>query len=266
MGKRERKFMLITCQFYARSLMSEETIQILLPDSVRKGTEEKVPVLYLLHGLMGNYADWLRYTALERYAKNYKVAIVMPSAQNTFYQNLPGARCYQNYIAEELPEFVQNVFPVSAKREENFMAGLSMGAYGTFYTSLHHLEKFGKIGVFSGPVDFYNGVREKRYQATYAGVENPFELVEDIGRDGDLYDLLDGISNEKLPHIFLSCGKQDFLYHEFCQMKEYLTDRKVSFFAQDGNGKHAWEYWDKQISDFLAWLPLEKRPDSTQND
>lgn len=252
--------MLITCRFFARTLSNEETIQVILPDRLRKNTGEKAPVLYLLHGLLGNYTDWNRYTALERYAKKYNIAIVMASAQNSFYHNLPGGKNYFDYIARELPEYVCSILPISENREDNFIAGLSMGGYGALYIALKNLDKFSHVGCFSGAVDFYESIRSGKYQDLnpLPTDENPFEVFDDIDESSDLFFILKNLNRKKLPPIFISCGKQDYIYDEFCKMKNTLTELNVKFFSQDGDGNHDWDYWDKQIQDFLEWLPIDK--------
>ncbi|WP_159459810.1 alpha/beta hydrolase [Scatolibacter rhodanostii] len=254
--------MLLTCHFYARSLSSEQEIQVILPDKLRKNTGEKAPVLYLLHGMLGDSTDWTRYTSLERYAKQYNVAIVMPSAGNSFYHNQSGGQFYYDYIANELPEFVTSILPISTNREENFIAGLSMGGFGAFYIGLQNYNQFSHVASFSGPLDLYEGMQEKRYQAHNGGDSGIFEVLEPLNKNSDLFSLIDSIQFEKLPNLFISCGKQDFVYEDFDKMKSFLNSHKIKFFAQDGDGKHEWEYWDKQISDLLAWLPVEKREEN----
>ena len=39
---------------------------------------------------------------------------------------------YLKFLTQELPEFITKMFPVSVKRENTFIAGLSMGGYGGF--------------------------------------------------------------------------------------------------------------------------------------
>ena len=56
----------------------------------------KYPVLYLLHGAYGDYSDWARLTGIERYAQAHKIAVVMPSADNSFYQDMYRGGQYVN--------------------------------------------------------------------------------------------------------------------------------------------------------------------------
>lgn len=253
--------MLATFHFTSKALTGEQAVQIILPDKLKYVRNERVPVLYLLHGMWGDYTNWTRYTALERYAQAYNLAVVMPSGLNSFYHDLPGALRFEEYVAEELPQVIGNLLPVSDKREENFIAGLSMGGYGAFYLGLRHSEQYSCIGSFSGPLDFYTGVKEGRYLET-SGAEqvnaNPFEPLESVDENSDLFRLLQNLPAENRPALFVSCGRQDFIYPEFIKMRDFLTREQIPFTAQDGEGEHNWAYWDRQIQDLLAWLPLEK--------
>ena len=43
-----------------------------------------VNVVYLLHGLADNCTGWSRYTSVERYARKYEIALVIPEVQRSF--------------------------------------------------------------------------------------------------------------------------------------------------------------------------------------
>ncbi|MCM2535313.1 hypothetical protein NDK43_26925 [Neobacillus pocheonensis] len=45
--------------------------------------------LYLLHGVLGNYTDWVSGTNIVRWAMERDLVIVMPSGDNTFYVDNP---------------------------------------------------------------------------------------------------------------------------------------------------------------------------------
>ena len=124
------------CNFYSQVLYQNTNINIIIPtpnsDEVlnnkdssyfKKGNEYQT--IYLLHGAYGDYSDWMRLTSIEHYAQNHKVAVVMPSVTNSFYQDMFRGENYLTYVTKELPEFVRTLFPLSEKREDNFTAGLS---------------------------------------------------------------------------------------------------------------------------------------------
>ncbi len=71
-----------------------------------------------------------------RYAETHKLAVVMPNDYNANYQDMDGDDVlsvkYFTFLVEEPPKVCRALFPLSDKREDNFAAGLSMGAYGSF--------------------------------------------------------------------------------------------------------------------------------------
>ena len=131
---------LVTFNFESQYLGNNHTVGIILPDKPRSqtpaefyGNGKKYKVLWLLHGTFGDYSDWLRKSMIELYACENDLIVVMPSALNSNYANWPsfgtGFNMY-DYIFEELMPLVYNWFPASDKREDNYIAGLSMGGTG----------------------------------------------------------------------------------------------------------------------------------------
>lgn len=131
---------LVHLNFSSKALGGNTDVNILLPDLPRGqspaefyASGKKYPVLWLLHGTYGDYTDWLRKSNVELYACEKELIVVMPSALNTDYANWPGFGLgYQaaDYLTEELMPLVYGWLPASPKREDNFIAGLSMGGRG----------------------------------------------------------------------------------------------------------------------------------------
>lgn len=61
----------------------------------------------------------------------------MPNSENGWYTNTKYGVKYYDAIAKELPQVMQRFFPsMTKKREKTFIAGLSMGGYGSFKLAL----------------------------------------------------------------------------------------------------------------------------------
>ena len=104
--------------------------------------KDKYPVLYLLHGYGNNHATWNGYSNIELYAEERQIAVVMTSAENKFYSNVAEEDHYYDFVSQELPEFIQSMFPVSSRVEDTYIAGLSMGGYGALLHGLTHPERY----------------------------------------------------------------------------------------------------------------------------
>lgn len=76
--------------------------------------------LYLLHGIFGNYSDWVCGTRIQRYAEEHDLAVVMPSGDNAFYVDQPaGGNFYGEFVGRELVELTRRIFPLSHEREDS---------------------------------------------------------------------------------------------------------------------------------------------------
>src|SRR4051812_9880647 len=60
--------------------------RVLLPANYER-SQERYRVLYLLHGLTGDYMDWSTRTDLARLAHDLPIVIVMPDGENAWYTN-----------------------------------------------------------------------------------------------------------------------------------------------------------------------------------
>ena len=80
---------LFTGNFYSKNLRMTTQINVIFPDVSNDVTplyEGTPKVLYLLHGLSGNSAEWTRFSKIEYYAKKYNFIIIMPEVQRSFTQ------------------------------------------------------------------------------------------------------------------------------------------------------------------------------------
>ena len=107
---------------YAESLGMNTGVTVSLPGERRDRTGD-MPVLYLLHGLSDDHTSWVRRTDIDRYAEEWGVAVIMPEVQRSFYCDMTNGPRYFTYIVDELPALCQRLFRVSARREDNFVAG-----------------------------------------------------------------------------------------------------------------------------------------------
>ncbi len=205
----------------------------------------KYPVLYLLHGYGNNQAQWTGYTNAELYAEERQIAVVMFSGENKFYVNQENGDNYFDFISRELPEFICNMFPVSERREDTFIAGLSMGGFGATVHALTHPEHYAAIGSFSAA-----------YHANPNGIIGGGEFI--LKPEHDVYQLADKLVKEHraFPKMYICCGEKDFIYDIDKKFADAMKEmgQEVTWVSSPGYS-HEWRYWDKAIEEFLDWLP-----------
>ncbi len=255
----------IQCNFHSDSLGMAASINVILPQSSRTqigmdgsaAAPEGAPVLYLLHGLSDDHTIWMRRTSIERYAASYGIAVVMPCVNRSFYNNTPDGMRFWDYISEELPALLPTFFHVSTKREDTFVAGLSMGGFGAFKLALNHPERYAAAASLSGALrnDWLNSGNPKLYEFDFG----PLDRI--AGSPNDLYTRAAEIvgSDAPRPKLFQACGTEDFLYQVNTEFRDHLRAVGYESTWLETPGTHCWEYWDARIQDVLKWLPLKGR-------
>jgi S-formylglutathione hydrolase FrmB len=257
---------LINCDFFADTLGTSCSMTVILPQSVkrqigldgRSSGEGGCPVLYLLHGLSDDHTIWLRRTSIERYAAPLGLAVVMPAAGRSWYANIPEGGDYWDFISRELPSLVESFFPVSRRREDTFVAGLSMGGYGAFKLALRHPERFSRAASLSGVMDIAHprGWSEQVYRPEFPRIFPSAESVR--GSDDDLFHLLESAvrSGRPMPSLFQCCGAGDWLIEDNRRFRRHADGLGCDLTYEESPGGHEWGYWDAGIQRVLSWLRL----------
>lgn len=253
---------LIHLSLFSDTLMMDSSVAIIFPQASQRTPEDRKPlfkgpykVLYLLHGLKQNETSWYRMSSIERYVSNLPLVVVMPSVHRSFYTDQKRGYPYYSYVADELPSVMKAMFNISDRREDTFVAGLSMGGYGAFKLALSRPEQYGYGASLSGALDLV-GLRDQLEDSPFTGeMENTFgDLSQVAGGEHDLFALADNLTCQK-PELFMSCGTEDFLYEgnvRFCSS----FSEKLPITYHEEPGSHTWDYWDRNIQRVLDWLPI----------
>ena len=243
---------------YSSALGTCQTVDVILPQRQDGKRDMKVPVLWLLHGMYGNHYDWIRRTSIERYVAPYGMAVVMPSAQNSRYVNMVHGGKYFDYITKELPEKLRYMFNFSDKREDNFIAGLSMGGAGCLLLGTACPEQYSAIGCLSAG----SSAIMQKYSTSPINVWTYGSKVLERTELDPLFNA-ENILKKGLPcpRIYLACGTEDPLHPYAKETAAYfqgLKDNPFDFVYEADEGGHTWPYWDEHIRRFIEYLNLPK--------
>jgi putative tributyrin esterase len=239
-------------------------LYIILPDPGQMGDVplRQRKVLYLLHGLSENGSVWQRNTNIEVLAREHGLVVVMPSFGRSFYADLPNGQRYFTYLVEELPQYLKDVFGLDPQREDTFIAGSSMGGYGAFKAALTYPEKYACAASFSGflSLDMLQMIPDDDpRKAEFNTVFGALEKLPGSAFDPIVWLKKAAENSERLPMLFVACGKQDDLYplNQIFYAAAQRLGITVDFYVEDG--AHDWHFWNKHIRRFLD-IVLEEDP------
>lgn len=254
-------------------------ITVILPDRPPRmeaadfyASGEKYKVLWLLHGGAGDNTDWIRKSNIELYAVENNMIAVMPCAYNSSYANwtgYAGGLLMTDFFFRELMPFVYNWLPASDKREDNFIAGLSMGGQGVLKYTLMHPECFAGAAMLSSRAEAFPEYYELQRRKPGSVTEN---LVRDHGGIEAFMASEDNIRRvmkeyvsqgrlEELPLIYHAIGTEDSHYEEYLQFRQFcqaIGFNRLTFHETAGYA-HEWRFWDLAVRDALRSFGLKCR-------
>ncbi|WP_424766847.1 alpha/beta hydrolase [Paenibacillus sp. sgz302251] len=258
---------LITCNFFSEVLGLSTSMTVILPQQTstqiglnNRSSQSLHKTLYLLHGLSDDDTIWLRRTSIERYVAELGLAVVMPNVHQSFYTDMEYGNKYWTFLTEELPSIARSFFPLSDAREDNFVAGLSMGGYGAFKWALRHPDRISAAGSLSGAVDMAKHIKDPAYPHMVPYFRLIYGEKDIEGTDDDLLHVVKQLAatDAPMPALYQCCGTDDFLYEDNLAFRDACADADYPLTYEEGPGTHEWGYWDTHIQHFLRWLPLEK--------
>lgn len=224
---------------------------IALPDSYSH-THLQYPVVYVLHGWSGSYADWAKHTDVGPFADEYQTILVFPDGGYAgWYLDSPkvDSSQYETYIAKEVPAWIDTHYRTIRRTEGRAITGLSMGGHGAIALLSKYPDTFIAGGSMSGVMDLR--VSSQRYGiAELIGKyeENPqrWKRQSSIG----LIDSLQGLQRG----IIIDCGVDDFLIDVNRNMHRHLLDLEIPHDYYERPGQHSWDFWTRVLPYHLLYF------------
>lgn len=238
---------------YSKSCKQYLPYHLIIPKSYIEDAKE-FKLLYVLHGADGGHYDYLKRTQIVKYANDYALIIVLPSAvihqdgkkiTNTWYVNSPKLSQVQweSYFLE-LDSVLHQQFDVEA---HSGIMGLSMGGYGAAYLATVFPEKFATMSTLSGLFRL-DSIKK-------------FGIPEVFGdrRYDPRYHLFKQVSKLKQIDVLLSCGTEDKFYldHQNPDFYKSLKHSRIDVTSDFTTGNHSWQYWDATLPKHLKFHSYE---------
>lgn len=219
-------------------------------------SNEKFPVLYLLHGAGGDEEAWI---ALGRTAqimdnliaqgKAKPMIVVMPNG-NVIQDAAPGEGSEGMYKPafmipktmdgtyegsfKDVIKFVESNYQVKADKADRAIAGLSMGGYHTMHISRYYPNTFDYMGLFSAAIM----PREDATNSVYSDIDGTLKTQMDNG-----YKL-----------YWIAIGKTDFLYDANKEYRAKLDTMGMPYEYVESEGGHIWRNWRVYLTQFVPQL------------
>lgn len=244
-------------------LGTDKICTVYLPDGYDR-SQEKYPVLYLLHGAYGCHTDWTqkgmaKLIADEAIAEGRacKMVIVMPDASgegknlagnHMGYFNVEGWN-YEDFFFKEFIPAVESQYRIAADKQHRAISGLSMGGGGTAVYALHHPEVFGSACSMSGLLDGFPDPHSYNKPFTESVVVNsPVTLLRNLDEKG--------LAAARSVRWWVDCGDDDFLYTCNIEFYKLMRERQIPIQYRMRDGGHTWRYWQTALSPILNFISI----------
>ena len=244
-------------RFQSVSLEREMRYRIYLSHNYA-ATTRRYPVLYLLHGLYGDYQNWDTLTNLAQYAAGTDWIIVMPDADDSWYTNSatkPQDK-FEDYIAKDLIAEIDGKYRSIRDRHARAIAGLSMGGYGALKLALRDPQLFAFAGSLSGALDAARDLDSRRPEFARKLVEVFGPPGNPVREDNDVFHLLQRVAPKDLPYLYLACGTEDNFLSVNREFVAGLSQHSVRYEYHETPGQHDWGDWDRAIKPMLGAMEL----------
>ena len=244
-----------TVRFQSKLNNATLPYNVILPTDYDTSKTTRYPVLYLLHGLTGHYNDWVQRTNIADYAADYRMIVVMPEGNDSWYIDSATVR-YESYILNELIPDVQQRYRTIEARYGRSIAGLSMGGYGAIKFGLKSPSTF----VFAASMSGAFGVTKLTEKETPDLWKESMKLFGAPGSEtrhaNDIFEILAKLSPARinsLPYFYFDCGTEDspLIFPSNRELAEVMVEKKIPHEFRQLPGDHSWAYWDKQVREIL---------------
>jgi len=232
---------------------------VVLPASYAKNKKASYPVLYLLHGAYGHFADWLKNTPdkqlVHQLADQYNIIIVLPEGETfSFYLDSPVSpdSQFETYLTKEVLPKIDQTYRTVADRRGRVISGLSMGGHGAIYLAARHPDLYCAAGSMSGALDLMSFNRKlspteaTQRAALWAPILGSETANPERFAANSVLSLADQLHRNNLP-LIIDCGEDDGLLEINREVHRRLLYNHTPHDYTERPGGHTWPYWQNAL-------------------
>ena len=207
-----------------------QEFRIYLPACYDEKTDQRYPVLYLLHGQTYTDDQWIRLGAVEvadrliLSGESIPFIIVFPDDR---YWNLPPGPGFGQRLEEALIPYIDSTYRTLADRDHRAIGGMSRGAGWALRLGLTRSDLFRTIGLHSLAV-----------------------LQKDAS---EIRDWVRAIPPMSRPRVFMDIGDNDQELEMAQQVETQFNDFHLTHEWHLYSGAHTEEYWSAHVEEYIRW-------------
>lgn len=207
-----------------------QEFRIYLPPCYDEKTDQRYPVLYLLHGQTYTDDQWIRLGAVNvsdhliLSGESIPFILVFPDDR---YWNLPPGPGFGQRLVEELIPYIDATYRTLPDRKHRAIGGLSRGAGWALRLGLSHWQLFGTIGLHS--------------------------LAASQNDAAELRGWLIKIPPASRPRVYMDIGDNDPEIPLASQVENQFNDFGLTHEWHLYSGAHTEEYWSAHVDEYLRW-------------
>ena len=220
--------------YHSNTLGIERPMCVYTPAGYDPNGSEKLPVIYLFHGMTDTYETWFKVGRMNVILDNMiarslcKRAIVVMPYNNPYpelilrgkadrYDPLDTKKIVAEIVDEVMP-FVENNYNVLADADHRAVFGFSLGGRQALATGLGNPDKFHYVAAFA-PAIFGPEITDNFSNGTYATPD---------------------VLKSKLKMMWLGTGKDDFLLQSSLTLDRFMNDSGIVHTFYNPGGGHTW--------------------------
>lgn len=225
------------------------------PPGYDENIGKKYPVFYLQHGGGEDETGWPNQGKVDIILDNLiadKEAVPMIIVMDRGYADIPGtaplgsnatmaerinSNPFPKVLVNDLIPFIDKTFRTIPDREHRAMAGLSMGGFQTFQTTMMNPDKFAWVGGFSGA-----GFRQTGSDIT--------EMYDGIWKNAAAFN-----KNTKLMYLSIGTKEPERMYQNVNSFHIDLEKAGIKHvYYESPNTSHEWQTWRRSLRQFAGML------------
>lgn len=242
-----------------RKLMtvSEREYSVCLPAGYDTCHASLYPTVYLLHGGGCSRDVWQQEGRLTDVVDSLTALGLLPPAvvvcaegqdDRMMWFNAPYWR-YEDYFFDELIPYIETQYRVSARREDRFVAGFSMGGGAAIVYGLHRPDVFRAVYDMSG----YLRRHEMEWLRSDPSAEWRQEVIEQHSPLRIVAEATDDEARRwQAVDWAIECGDHDFCLSDNVALGVALHDRGVGADLYVSPGYHVWDFWRPALAKALV--------------